>query len=239
MLFSGVIDKMKSINIFRHLSKSELTLWIFSVFLIVFSFIFCKSDDLLTLIASLIGVTALIFVAKGFVIGQVLTIAFSVFYGIISLYFGYYGEMITYLCMTSPIALFTAISWARHPYKGTKEVTVKKLCKNEILVLIILSVVITAIFYYILKALNNTNLFFSTVSVTTSFVACGLTFMRSPYYALGYAANDIILIILWSLATRENHSYFPMIVCFVMFLLNDLYGFYNWLKMRKRQIKTA
>ena len=79
---------------------------------------------------------------------------------------------------------------------------------------------------------------FSTISVTTSFVAVYFTFLRSPYYALGYAANDIVLIILWTLASMENISYLPMVVCFVMFLANDLYGFYNWRKMRKRQENT-
>ncbi len=42
-------------------------------------------------------------------------------------------------------------------------------------------------------------------------------------------------IILWILATLKNISYFPMVICFVMFLANDIYGYYNWIRMRKRQ----
>ena len=91
------------------------------------------------------------------------------------------------------------------------------------------------VFYFILKALGNANLLFSTISVTTSFLASYMTFMRSPYYAIGYSANDIVLIILWIMASIENISYLPMIACFVMFLANDLYGFINWRKMEKRQ----
>lgn len=225
-------------NPFKELNKFEKNLWFISVSTILISYLCLGGSDCLTLTASLIGVTALIFVAKGFVIGQVLTVVFSVFYGIISYFFSYYGEMITYLGMTTPIAIMAIISWMHHPYKGTREVAVHKVTKMQLIVMILLSLITTIIFYFILKAIGNANLFVSTISVTTSFIASYLTFLRSPYYALGYAANDSILIILWILATIEDFSYFPMIICFILFLINDLYGFYNWIKMEKRQNNT-
>ena len=51
--------------------------------------------------------------------------------------------------------------------------------------------------------------------------------MRSPYYALFYSFNDIVLIVLWTLATITDIGYLPMILCFVIFLVNDIYGFVN------------
>ena len=94
---------------------------------------------------------------------------------------------------------------------------------------------VTVAFYFILKYFNTNNLIFSTISVTTSFIAVYLTFKRSPLYALGYAANDIVLIILWALATAEDMSYVSVTVCFCVFLFNDFYGFINWQKIKKRQ----
>lgn len=78
---------------------------------------------------------------------------------------------------------------------------------------------------------------FSTISITTSFLSASLTFLRSPLYALGYAANDIILIVLWVLATIENKDYLPMIICFIIFLINDFYGYISWRIMEKSQEK--
>jgi hypothetical protein len=75
------------------------------------------------------------------------------------------------------------------------------------------------------------------VSVATSFLASYLTFMRSPYYGIGYGANDVVLIILWVMASAKDPAYLPMVVCFVMFLLNDLYGFVNWQRLKKSQQK--
>ena len=226
---------MKLLNSFRDLTKFELILWIVSLITVSGSFLLSSPPDYLTLIASLIGVTALIFVSKGYVLGQVLTVVFSVFYGIISFFFSYYGEMITYLCMTAPIAVMAVVSWARHPYKRSAVVEVSRLKKGQIIFMWVAAIVVTAVFYFILGALGNANLIVSTVSVTTSFLASYLTFCRSPYYALAYAANDLVLIALWIMATLKSPSYLPMVFCFVQFFANDMYGFFNWSRLRKEQ----
>lgn len=226
---------MKIKNPFAAFCKRERILWTISLVAVTASFALSPAQGWLTLIASLIGVTALIFVAKGYVIGQILTVVFAVFYGIISFYFHYYGEMITYLGMTSPIAIASVVTWLRNPYRNTAEVKIHQMTKKQTIIMLLLSLLTTVVFYFILKALNTANLVFSTVSVTTSFLASYLTMMRSEWYAAAYAANDVVLIVLWVLATLENASYFPMIVCFVMFLFNDLYGFWNWQRMKQRQ----
>ncbi len=163
-------------------------------------------------------------------------IIFSLFYGIISFSFSYYGEMITYLGMTMPMAAFALISWLKNPFEGNKsEVKVNTLGGKEISFMLILTVAVTIIFYFVLKAFGTANLIPSTLSVTTSFLAVYLTFRRSSYFALAYATNDIILIILWVLASTENAKYISVTVCFAAFLVNDIYGFINWRKMKKRQ----
>lgn len=186
--------------------------------------------------ASVIGATSLIFNAKGNPFGQVLMIVFSILYGIISYSCSYYGEMITYLGMTAPMALFSLVAWLKNPYKGNKaEVTVNKIRAKEYVLLALLTSAVTVLFYFILNALETANIIPSTISVTTSFIAVYLTFRRSPYFAIGYAANDIVLIVLWGMAILSNISYLSVVVCFVAFLVNDIYGFINWNKMYKRQ----
>ena len=218
------------------LSRFERGLWAASVAVMLLGYLVSPEGGELNLIASLIGVTALIFVAKGHVIGQILTVIFAVLYGVISFEQRYYGEMITYLCMTAPIAALSVISWLRHPYEGSAEVEVGSLSRKQKILLFAATILTTVAFYFVLKSLDTANLFFSTISVTTSFLASSLTFFRSPFYALGYAANDMVLIVLWIMVSLEDPSYFVMAACFVMFLLNDLYGFFNWRRMKKRQV---
>ncbi len=228
--------KLKLKKIPEYFSKCELFLWSASVLLIAVSFCIFDRTNYLTLAASLIGVTSLIFNAKGNPFGQLLMIAFSVLYGIISLSFSYYGEMITYLGMTAPMALLALISWLRHPYNGNKaEVKVNRLCLKEIIIIIVLTLAVTTGFYFILQAFNTTNLIPSTLSVTTSFVAVCLTFRRSAFYAVAYAANDVVLIVLWIMAMTKDITYMSVVICFFVFLINDIYGFVSWSKMHKRQ----
>lgn len=94
-----------------------------------------------------------------------------------------------------------------------------------------------SVFYFILGAFGTAKLGLSTVSVLTSFLAVALTYKRSPLFALAYAANDAVLIGLWAAASLSDLSYLSVTVCFVVFLVNDSYTFFNWRRLQKRQQK--
>lgn len=221
-----------------YFTRLELILWISSALLILFSFLIFDRSNYLSLLASLIGITSLIFCAKGNPLGQGLMILFALLYGYISFTYAYYGEMITYLGMSLPMAVVALISWMRNPYKGNKaEVRVNRLFKMEWILIAALTALVTIAFYFILKYFGTANLLPSTFSITTSFVAVYLTARRSPYFALAYALNDVVLIVLWVLASITDAHYVSVVVCFVAFLFNDLYSFINWQKMKKRQVE--
>ena len=192
----------------------------------------------MTLIASLIGVTSLIFNANGNPFGQLLMVVFSILYGIISYTFSYYGEMITYLGMTLPMSVFALVSWLKNPYNGKKsEVKVNSVSKTEVLFMCVITTIVTVLFGFILEYFNTANIVPSTISVTTSFIAVYLTFRRSPWFALAYASNDIVLIVLWIMASLYDTRYISVVVCFFAFLINDIYGYVNWCRMKARQSK--
>lgn len=223
-------------NPIKTLTKKEWILWLGSLLIVVISNIMTGKIDILTLAAALIGATSLIFAAKGNVWAQILMIIFCILYGVISWKFHYWGEMITYLGMSMPMAVWSTITWSRNSKKSNgSEVEIQKLNGKHIAGLIVGCVVTTFAFYEILKWMNTPNLIFSTISIATSFLAATLTMLRSSYYALGYASNDIVLIILWVMASIKDPSYFPVVVNFMIFFLNDMYGFISW---KKREAKV-
>ncbi|MBQ8173877.1 MAG: nicotinamide mononucleotide transporter [Clostridia bacterium] len=224
-------------KLFSLLCPFEWGLWSVSLFAVVLSFALSPEKNLSSFVASAVGVTALIFVAKGHVAGQILTVVFAVFYGIISFTCRYYGEMITYLGMSAPAAIAATVSWLRHPYRGSAEVAVSRMTAKKWVLTVLATLAATVTFYFILGALDTAELAVSTLSVTTSFLASALTFLRSPLYACAYAANDVVLIALWILALPTNPAALPMVICFAAFLANDIYGFVNWRRMQKRQEK--
>ncbi len=227
--------KMRIFRVINDLTLFEKILWAVSVTVITVSSLLSSGADIMSVAASLIGVTALIFLARGHYLGQILSIAFAVLYGIVSIKCRYYGEAVTYLCMTAPSAAIALIEWLKHPYKKSEEVEIASVSKKQILIMLPLALIITVVFYFILKALGNANLYISTLSITTSFVASYFAACRSEYYALAYSFNDVVLIALWIIASVKNISLLPMVACFVMFLANDIYGFFSWKRMKRMQ----
>ncbi len=220
----------------HYFSKGEIILWTVSAITIIISFCIFDKENYLRLSASLIGITSLIFSAKGNPLGQLLMVTFSLLYSAVSWSFAYYGEMITYMGMTMPMSVYAFISWIKNPYNGSKsEVKINSISLAECIVMCIITAIVTAFFGIILIKLNTANIVPSTISVMTSFLAVYLSGRRSPYFALAYAANDIVLIILWLLAFKENVKYFSVIICFIVFCVNDIYGYINWQKIKLRQ----
>ena len=221
-------------KLFPKFTKFEIGLWVVSVVTMTLGFIVAK-QGVLHFIASLVGVTGLIFHAKANVVGPAMLVVFATLYGIISIQNKYYGEMITYLFMSAPMEIVSIVEWLKHPHQESAEVEICQLGKRKAVMLAIATAVIAVAFYFILSALNTASIWVSTLSVTTSFLAAALTYFRNPYYAVGYVFNDIVLIILWVIACGNDVSNVVMVACFVMFLANDLYAFINWQKMQRRQ----
>ena len=215
-------------NPIKSLTKKEWILWMGSLAIVILSNLLSTDIDVLTLVSACVGITSLIFAAKGNVWAQILMVVFSILYGLISWQFRYWGEMITYIGMTMPMAVWSTITWIKNPSESGQEVAIQKLTRKHVAGIAAAGVIVTAVFYMILKALDTPNILFSTISITTSFLAALLTMLRSSYYALGYASNDIILIVMWVLASIENPAYIPVVVNFIIFFFNDMYGFVSW-----------
>lgn len=223
---------------FKNFKKRDWIIWICSLVLVAGANIVSPQFNVLILIAALLGVTSLIFAAKGNVWSQILMVVFSILYGIISFQYRYWGEMITYLGMTMPMAIWSAVVWFKNPSKQKGVVEIGVMNRKRWLLLLALTIVVTTGFFFVLALLKTPNIVFSTLSITTSFLAAALTILRSPYFALFYAGNDVVLIVLWILATRENAMYFPVIINFAIFLVNDVYGFISWHKRKSDEGKS-
>lgn len=174
---------MKIRNPFKNLTVFEWCLWVFSLTAIVSSFLISHFiagyDDYANLAVSLIGVTSLIFAARGDVFGMMLMIAFSLIYAFVSFMTKYYGETIIYTCMQLPCAITSLVSWFRHPSeKGTAEVKVGKFSKKHIFIMVPLVAGVTCAFYFILRAFGTANLIPGTISVATSLTALYLMILR-------------------------------------------------------------
>ena len=225
-------------NIYKDWNLFEILLLSVSLVLISVCFIFTPDKNWFSLISSLLGVTTVVFTAKGKVAAPFLSLIYSVFYIIISITQQYYGEAIIYGVFMAPLQFITIFNWLKNKNNETSAVKVNKVTVKEYLILTGITLLATVGFYFLLKWLNTAQLVVSTISLITSALATYLLLRRCSNYALFYIVNDIILIVLWGIAMASTGlSILPMIISFSVFLINDVYGFIKW-KSREKQEKT-
>lgn len=224
-------------KLFKDWTLFEILFLFISLITITICFFLGENKNIFSLIASLIGVITVLCGAKGLVIAPMINIAYNIIYILLSYSQKYYGEVIIYLFLMMPINIMTIISWLKNKSKENENiVTVNKLSKKEYIYLSIITIISTIGFYFLLKILNTNELIISTISLITSIIASYLMFRRCSNYAIAYIINDIILITLWTLTIKNNgFTYLPMIITFIVFFINDIYGFINWKTREKKQ----
>ncbi len=226
------------IKCIKSLNKFERYLWFFSCLAILILYLMMTTKDYITIFTTLLGATSLIFISKGNMLGPIISILFSAFYFVASIRNNYYGEASICILLNIPMCIIGCVSWFKNRLSDNNtEVEVNNINKKEYPLILIMGIVVMVLFYFILKSLNTDALLFSTISILTSFVASYLSIKRSPLYAVAYGLNDIVLIILWSIASYNSIINLCMVLCFVIFLINDIYGFINWQKLKANQDK--
>ena len=180
-----------------------------------------------------------ILLAKGKYFCYIIGIISTFFYAFVSYSNSYYGEVIIAMCCTLPLMIIGLVNWLKHQ-DSTNTVIIKEITKKELLLVLLSQAVTFAGYYFLLKAFNTNNLLVSTFSVVASIIATYLTARRSEYGFIGFIINDIILITLWSIPVVEgNINIIPVLLCPVLLLINDIYGAYNWRRIKSEQNKNT
>lgn len=178
--------------------------------------------------------TALL-LAKGKYSCYIIGIISTFFYAYVSYNNSYYGEVIIAMCCTLPLMIVGLINWLKHQ-DNTNTVVIKEISKKELILVLLSQVIMFFGYYFLLKTFNTNNLLVSTFSIVASIIATYLTARRSEYGFIGFIINDIILITLWSIPViNGNLNIIPVLLCPVLLLINDIYGVYNWKKIKNKQ----
>lgn len=218
----------------------ELLLFLCSMIAIIVCFILGNDKNVLSFIVSLIGVVSVLVMAKGWTFGPIINISSSIIYSVLAIIEHYYGEAIAYLGIIVPIYVFTIISWFRNKNKDNSNVVeVNKIHWKEYLYVLLFSIPLTVGFYFLLRALNTSELVASTISLITNVIGTYLLLRRSSYYAISFIVNDIILIFMWSVTVAQKGvGYLPVVISYCVFLINNTYGLIRWKKQEIAQRKN-
>lgn len=178
--------------------------------------------------------TALL-LAKGKYSCYIIGIISTFFYAFVSYSNSYYGEVIIAMCCTLPLMVIGLVNWLKHQ-DSTNTVIIKEITKKELIIVLISQVVLFYGYYSLLKFFNTNNILVSTFSIIASVIATYLTARRSEHGFVGFIINDIILIVLWSIPViNGNTNIIPVLLCPTLLLINDIYGVYNWKRIKNKQ----
>ena len=192
-----------------------------------------------TIIDSLYTITYLttaILMSKGKVECYFIGFVSVFFYGIVSYNQGYYGELLITIFLTFPIMIIGIISWLKHQDEDDDVVIISSLPKKEIIIAFASQLILFWIYYFILKLFNTDLLIISSLSVVTSVLASYFEARRSELSLFCYIANDIIIITLWLIPVINGQTeLISVLVGPILLLVNDIYGSYNWKKLKEKQ----
>lgn len=220
---------------FKDWNKFEISFLICGLLASMTSAIMFNGTIFDTLYTSLYLITALL-MSKGKVESYFIGFVSVFFYGIVSYNQGYYGELIITVFLTFPIMIIGIISWLRHQDKEEDTVIISSLSKKEITIVLLSQLVLFWIYYFLLKSFNTDLLVISTISVVTSVLASYFEARRSELSLFCYIANDLVIITLWLIPIINGQTeLISVLVGPVLLLINDIYGSYNWSRLKKKQ----
>lgn len=222
-------------NLFKNWTLFEKILIIASFFTVLITGI-CFKNDVLTITTSILGIFCAFFLAKGFLIAQFSGILLVVLYSILCFQNAFYGEMMVYILIMLPMYVWGIFEWKKHKSEKTNSVEVNSIKWQEWIIVSVVAMILFIAFYFILKALNTSQLIISTLSVIDNIFAVYLLARRSKYGFVSYIVNDLILIALWGIPVIQgNFLVIAMLINPIVNLINDIYGVVNWSKLQKRQ----
>ena len=128
------------------------------------------------------------------------------------------------------------ISWLKHQDKDEDTVIISSLSKKEIIITLLSQLILFWLYYFILKAFNTKLLVLSSISGVTSVLASYFEARRSELSLLCYVANDLVIITLWLIPIINGQTdLISVLVGPILLLINDIYGSYNWRRLKKKQ----
>ena len=236
-----MIKLKKQKTIFYKLGKYFKSWTLFEKsWLIVFTLInlylfYVWQDTVIGLIASLTGMLCVVLTAKArissFYYGLVNILAYSY----VAYKSAYYGDVMLNMLFFLPMAFIGIYYWKKNiRKKSIKDVVVRSLSWKERISWFAIS--LAALFAYglILKLINGTLPFIDSSTTVFSIIATIMLTRRLTDQWFYWIMVDVLSIIMWVYIFVTTGGDVSMLVMWSAYLVNAIYGFYNWRKMENK-----
>lgn len=182
----------------------------------------------LGMIAGVSGIICNVFISKGKISNYFFGLIFAYSYFYVSLANNFLGELNTTLYVYIPAQFIGYFLWKQNMQKdnGADAVVAKALTPKGWIALIAFLTIGTLIFVQILKFYGGSSTGLDGLTTIIVVAAQWLMLLRYREQWLLWIALNILSIFLWA----DSPAIYTM---YIAYLLNSIYGYYNWTKLQK------
>lgn len=195
-------------------------------------------DSLIGLIASISGMLCVVLVAKGKISNYYFGIIQTGTYAYIAFTYGLYGEVMLNGLFYFPVQFIGIYLWSKNKTKNSKlgeDIVVNKLSKKGWAIVVISLVGGISLYGLFLKYIGGNSVWIDSSTTILSVVAQIMMLKRFVEQWLLWILVNILSITMWlTVLITTGGNDFSMLVMWSAFLVNSIYGFYNWNKLYRK-----
>ena len=211
-------------------------IWLFIFTFAVIGLSIYWQDTLMGVICSLTGIWCVVLVAKGRISNYWVGIVNVILYAIISYGQKYYGEVMLNAIYFLPMQFIGAYIWIKNKKPNTKDsIIIKKLSNKYRIVWSIVSIVGVVGYGAFLKSLGGQMPYIDAMSTVVSIIAMLLMAYRFLEQWVLWVIVDVVTVIMWLVVLAKGGTDISILLMWIAYLINAVYGLYNWNKMYKLQ----
>ncbi|MBB6370889.1 nicotinamide riboside transporter PnuC [Chryseobacterium shigense] len=219
-------------NILKSWKPFEI-IWLLSFSLLGIIITLVSKDNWLNFLVLVSGIFCVVLAAKGSIWNYVLGTVNTVAYAYVAFTNGLFGEVGLYTLFFLPMNIVGYFMWKKHLKDNIVEM--KALNIKSVLMMFLITVLGCIFLGYFLSTIHGqNNPYLDGMSTVISIVATVLMIFRYKEQWLLYVILNIITVIIWIIRTLNgSESGVMMTVMWSAFLINAIYGYYNWNKGSK------
>ena len=202
--------------------------WLLLATVSVFILSLYLDNNTLSIIVAVTGVISVICSGKGKLSGFIFGAINAILYAYIAYNTRYYGEMLLNLCYYLPLQFYGFYIWSKHINPKTKEVIKTKMTKQERLIVLILVIIFTVVYGFILLNVNDSNPFLDSFISILSIITMILAIKRYMEQWILWIGVNSARILLWILAYVNGVDNIAMILMSMIYLTNSIIMFIKW-----------
>lgn len=210
-------------------------IWLFLFTLIIIFLSVYWKDSLVGVFASLTGIWCVVLVAKGKIINYYFGMVNVLAYAYIAYHQHYYGEVMLNIFYFFPMQFVGIYLWKKKTRSTQKNaVKVVYMTHKQRLFWSFITITATLIYGFVLKKLGGNLPFVDASSTVMSVIAMILmVFVFVEQWVL-WILVDLVTIIMWWCVMIKGGNDIAVLVMWIAFLVNAVYGLYNWIKLEKQ-----